>query len=83
MPGEGGRQPHSLPCSDHPLGCLYVSLQSRISQHVGDELLLSLPESQLGQAILVGDGLIFDSAQAQDQCTYQARSVFACGAVDE
>lgn len=80
--GQGSA--HSFfPRTDHPLGLVPLTLEGPSLDESLDKLLLALAQPDLGQIVLVGDDLILNARQAEQQGAYDARPVLARAAVDQ
>lgn len=68
--------------ADHPLGARAVTLEGFLLDQVGDELFLTLLQAQVGEAVLVGDSLIADATETEDEGDDDTGAILAGGAVD-
>lgn len=71
------------PGTDHATGALLISSHGFRAHEVLEDFLFAVLEANVGQAVLVGDDLVRDAAEAEDEGADDAGPVLAGGAVDE
>lgn len=67
----------------HALGGGAVTEEGRVADEVVDELGAAAAEAEVGEAVLVGDGVVRDAAEAEDEGDEDAGAVLAGGAVHQ